>query len=78
MIKKNTEALGEIKAQIFSLKGQTCEFCINRGRKRFDRFSAVIDNTYPSVFTILYNEKIQTFSYFDVLCGTVRINTKSL
>ncbi len=78
MIKKNTEALGEIKAQIFSLKGQTCEFCINRGRKRFDTFKAVIDNTYPSVFTILYNEKIQTFSYFDVLCGTVRINADSV
>ncbi len=77
MIKKDTQALSTIKAQIFSLKGKSCEFCINRGRKKFDTFTAVIDNAYPSVFTILYNEKIQTFSYFDVLCGTVKINAES-
>ena len=78
MIRKNTEALGEIKAQIFSLKGKACEFCVNRGRKRFDTFKAVIDNAYPSVFTVVCDEKIQTFSYFDVLCGTVRINTEGM
>lgn len=75
MIKVNTEALNIIKAQIFSLKGKSCELCINRGRKKFDTFIGVIDNTYPSVFTILANEKVQTFSYFDVLCGTVKIKT---
>ena len=74
MIKVNTEALNTIKAQIVALKGNSVELCINRGRKKFDKVVGIIDNTYPSVFTILCNEKLQTFSYFDVLCGIVKIN----
>ena len=73
MIKVNTNALNVIKTQIFALKGKTCELCINRGRKKYDTVVGVINNTYPSVFTIEINNKLQTFSYFDVLCGTVKI-----
>ena len=74
MIKVNTEALNKVKAQIFSLKGNSVKMCVNRGRKKFDIFEAVINNAYPSVFTIIANNKLQTFSYFDVLCGTVKIS----
>lgn len=74
MIKVNTLALERIKAQIFSLKGNSVTLCVNRGRKKFDTIEGVIDNTYPSVFTIMSNNKVQTFSYFDVLCGTVKIS----
>ena len=74
MIKINTQALDCIKAQIFSLKGTSCEICINRGRKKYDTIVAKIEDAYPSVFTIITNSKIQTFSYFDVLCGLVKIN----
>ena len=73
MIKRNDGALEIIKTQIFSLKGKTCEFCINRGRKKFDTLVGTIENAYPSVFTINSNQKVQTFSYFDVLCGIVEI-----
>lgn len=72
MIKVNTEALNRIKAQIFSLKGNTVELCINRGRKKYETISGIISSTYPSVFTIECDNKLQTFSYFDVLCGTVK------
>ena len=74
MIKVNTEALNKVKAQIFSLKGNMVKLCVNRGRKKFDTFEGVIDNAYPSVFTIMADNKLQTFSYFDVLCGTVKIS----
>lgn len=74
MIKVNTEALNRIKSQIFSLKGNSVNLCVNRGRKKFDTFSCVISDAYPSVFTILADNKVQTFSYFDVLCGNVKIN----
>ena len=73
MIKINTQALSVIKAQIIELKGKDVELCVNRGRKKFDMILGKIDNAYPSVFTIVSNDKLQTFSYFDVLCGTVTI-----
>ena len=74
MIKVNTEALNKVKAQIFSLKGNMVKLCVNRGRKKYDTFEGVINNAYPSVFTIIADNKLQTFSYFDVLCGTVKIS----
>ena len=76
MIKFNSQALEQIKSQIFALKGNSVELCVNRGRKKFDTFVGIIDNAYPSVFTILANEKLQTFSYFDVLCGNVVLKDK--
>ena len=75
MIKINTSALEIIKTQIFSLKGKTCELCINRGRKKYDTLVGTIENAYPSVFTISANKKLQTFSYFDILCGIVKITS---
>ncbi len=73
MIKINTQALGNIKTQIMELKGKDVELCVNRGRKKFDTIQGKIESIYPSVFTIISNDKLQTFSYFDVLCGNVKI-----
>lgn len=73
MIKINTQALGNIKSQIMELKGKDIELCVNRGRKRFDTIQGRIESIYPSVFTIVSNDKLQTFSYFDILCGNVKI-----
>ena len=73
-MKINTEALGKIKQEIEMLKGNSVELKINRGRKKIDTVIGVVDNIYPSVFTIVAEgqlQKIQTFSYFDVLCGNV-------
>lgn len=76
-MKRNVNALEDVKKQIASLKGNTVEMSINRGRKRFETFKAIVDNVYPSVFTVKVNEEKQqenqTFSYFDVLCGDVVI-----
>ena len=45
---------------------------INRGRKKIETIFATIKDVYPSVFTIkTEDEKLQTFSYFDVLCGNI-------
>jgi uncharacterized protein Veg len=50
---------------------------INRGRKKIDRFNAIIDNVYQAFFTVkvdtINQQNVQTFSYFDVLCGDVEI-----
>lgn len=64
--------LEEIKSQILSLKGSEVNMNINRGRKKFDKLSGVIKDIYPSVFTVVLKEnQLQTFSYYDVLCGNV-------
>jgi len=71
-MKANVNALNEIKQQINDLKGNEINLSVNRGRKKIDKLKGVIENTYPSVFTVMTNEKArETFSYFDVLCGLV-------
>lgn len=62
----------EIKKKISALKGSSVKMDINRGRKKIETISAIIKDVYPSVFTIkTADEKLQTFSYFDVMCGNV-------
>ncbi len=64
--------LDEVKAKISNLKGQNVQMNINRGRKKIEKVSATIKDVYPSVFTIkTQDDKLQTFSYFDVMCGNV-------
>ena len=49
-------------------------------RKRIDNFNGIIENTYPSVFTVKVDDsgvlKNVTCSYSDVLCGDVKIFEK--
>lgn len=78
-MKRNIIALEDIKKRILELKGNTISMEINKGRNKIDTFNAVIISVYPSVFTVeaFVNNKRQsrskTFSYFDVLCGDVKI-----
>lgn len=74
-MRKAGMGLNEIKEKILSLKGRPVEMNINRGRKKIDSFSGIIKDVYPSVFTVVSKEdhhSVQTFSYYDVLCGNVR------
>ena len=77
-MKVNTNALQEIKQKISTLKGNLIFMEINRGRNKIEKFEAIIESVYPSVFTVKVNSEkqspSQTFSYFDVLCGDVVIN----
>ena len=75
-MRKITIDLGEVKEKIKNLKGQNVELSINRGRKKIELVSGVVKDVYPSVFTIVINDQalLQTFSYFDVLCGKIIFN----
>lgn len=65
-------SLNEVKQKIHDLKGREVEVNVNRGRKKYDTLNGIIKDVYPSVFTIEnQNLQIQTFSYYDVLCGNV-------
>ena len=66
--------IDEIKSKIIALKGREVEMNINRGRKKIETVSGVIQDIYPSVFTVALTAQksaLQTFSYYDVLCGNV-------
>lgn len=69
-------SIDDIKNKILALKGEEVEMKYNRGRKKFDTINGTIQDVYPSVFTVLVKDQIgqiQTFSYYDVLCGNVII-----
>ena len=74
-MRKINYGLDEIKLKISNLKGQNVKMSINRKRKKIESLTAIIKDVYPSVFTIkTSDEKLQTFSYFDVMCGNVVLN----
>lgn len=68
--------LNDVKEKIKMLKGQNVEMSINRGRKKIEFVSGMVKDVYPSVFTVVIKDQtlLQTFSYFDVLCGKVVFN----
>ena len=71
-MRKIVYGLNEIKNKITNLKGQSINMSINRGRKKIELITATIKDVYPSVFTIFTEDKkVQTFSYFDIMCGNV-------
>ena len=72
--------LNDIKTKILSIKGKNVDIFINRGRKKIDNYFGIVENIYPSVFTvkILNDQQLKnvTCSYSDVLCGDVKIVEK--
>jgi len=73
-MRKIVKGLDDVKTKIASLQGKSVDISINRGRKKIVRVSAIIKDVYPSVFTVEILQKIQTFSYFDVMCGNIVFN----
>lgn len=71
---KNNLTLNEIKEQIDKLKGKNISMLVNRGRKKLEKLEGVIENLYPSVFTVnlVDGNGLVTYSYTEVLCGHVK------
>ncbi len=75
-MRRTNMSLEEAKLKILALKGSKVEMDVNRGRKKIDKVSGVIKDVYPSVFTVqTTTEKVQTFSYYDVLCGNIKFTS---
>lgn len=75
-MRRVTTSLEEIKLKILALKGSQVAMNVNRGRKKYEQISGIIKDVYPSVFTVETTlEKVQTFSYYDVLCGNIQLKT---
>lgn len=77
-MKKPLLNVDNVKTKISSIQGRNVKMKVNRGRKRFETFNAVIKDVYPSVFTVNVVENslkpnLQSFAYTEIVCGNVRI-----
>lgn len=75
MRKVNSSVLNVIQ-EIEQLKGESISMEINRGRKKIEKYQGIIENIYPSIFTVNIGDGKNTlsYSYSEVLCGDVIIN----
>lgn len=76
-IMKNNLTINEIKEKIANVKGKNIQMLVNKGRKKVERLEGVIQNLYPSVFTVQIEDEnlgknLVTYSYTEVLCGFVK------
>ena len=62
--------------EIEKLKGSSISMEINKGRKKIERYQGIIENVYPSIFTVNIGEGKSplSYSYTEVLCGDVVIS----
>ena len=74
-MKRNNITLQDIKDKLISLKGLDVNVVSNRGRNKIEKFSGRVENIYPAVFTIKIDDGCKTYSYSDILCGNVKINS---
>jgi len=75
MRRVNSSVLTVIQ-EIEKLKGENICMEINKGRKKIEKYQGIIENTYPSIFTVNVGDGKNTlsYSYTEVLCGDVVIN----
>ncbi len=80
-MKRKLETIENIRTKLEGLKGKEIKFQVNKGRKKYISFLGEVIETYPSIFKIRATDEMErekTYSYTEVLCGNVRINTKTM
>jgi uncharacterized protein Veg len=75
MRKVNT-SVSMVIEEISKLKGSNISMEINKGRKKIEKYQGIIENVYPSIFTVNVGEgkNPMSYSYNEVLCGDVVIS----
>ncbi|NLC68783.1 MAG: Veg protein [Clostridiaceae bacterium] len=68
----------QIKKSIEACIGERVQLRSNKGRKKFCITEGIIENTYPSIFTIRFENEYDTmrrvsYSYTDVLTNVVEL-----
>ena len=75
MIKQKVD-YSNVKKAVERLLGEKVKVAVNVGRNKFVLFKATVSACYPALFTVSpevpFNGKT-SFSYSEVMCGTVRI-----
>ena len=65
--------LNKEKARIKSLLNKQVRLRVNVGRNKFEYYNGIIVEMYDSIFTVLVNGIIKSFSYSDLLTKNVLI-----
>lgn len=75
-MRKINTSVSTVIEEISKLKGSNISMEINKGRKRIEKYQGIIENVYPSIFTVNVGEgkNPMSYSYNEVLCGDVVIN----
>ena len=70
----------QVRASVLQQLGRKVKFQLDRGRHRIEHQEGILQDAYPSVFTILVNDenpqtgsRILSFSYVDVLTKDIRM-----
>lgn len=70
----------KVRASVYQQCGQKVLIQLDRGRNKVDIQEGVIQNAYPSVFTILVNDEqeenppqLLSFSYSDIITRDIRM-----
>jgi uncharacterized protein Veg len=59
-------------AQIKDMQGTAVKIKVNRGRNKIEEIEGVVENVYPSIFTIRSTEgELSSFSYSDILARNI-------
>lgn len=74
-MRKINSNVSTVIEEIEKLKGESIYMEINKGRKRIEKYQGIIENTYPSIFTVNIGDgkNAMSYSYTEVLCGDVVI-----
>lgn len=79
MIKQRIQ-IDTVKTDIESNLGKPVKVLVNLGRNKFAQYDGIITNCYPALFTVSpskpFNGKT-SFSYSEVVCGTVKIQSQN-
>lgn len=63
-----------VKDKIFSFEGEKIKFRYNGSRNQVEEFEGVVTKCYNYVFVVFTNGINKSFSYTDVLIGTLEVN----
>lgn len=76
---KSGESLSKVKQAVLNCLNKEVNVRVNLGRNKFVTYSGRLTNVYPALFTVSptddFNGKT-SFSYSEVLCGSVVIAEK--
>lgn len=76
MIKQNND-IQQVKKTIADFLKKQVDVTVNLGRNKILRFCGELSGVYPALFTVSPNDKNflgkTSYSYAEVLCGSVRI-----
>ncbi len=78
---KSSLSLSQVKESIERMHKKEVDVTLNLGRNKFVNFSATLTGVYPALFTVSPTDKSfkgkTTYSYFEYMCGKVKIKEKS-